>query len=162
MAGKKALFLFLGLLLPILVFLFLKMFGKNEFDVPLLYDKGVQAKPAGCDFNYPTPYVLADSVVGEITTSKAPLILVNFSAPSASLNHIAGSFKDEVTLINEGEIKLSPQRLNFIKRCVLLTEISQVIVLIDDKKRIRGYYDPTDRDELDRLEAEMNIILKKY
>ena len=38
---KKALFLFLLLLLPILVFLFLKGFGRNEFTIPVYYEQGV-------------------------------------------------------------------------------------------------------------------------
>jgi hypothetical protein len=44
----------------------------------------------------------------------------------------------------------------------LLSQSPNNIVLIDEQKRIRGHYDGTDRDELDRLEAEINIILKKY
>jgi len=34
--------------------------------------------------------------------------------------------------------------------------------LIDDQKRIRGYYKIGFRDEMDRLEVELKILLKKY
>ena len=63
MRGKKALFLFLALALPICIFVFLKMFGRNEFDVPLLYDKGVLQKPAECNVVYNEPYTIADSIM---------------------------------------------------------------------------------------------------
>lgn len=38
---KKAIFLFLLLLLPILIFLFLKGFGRNEFTIPVYYETGL-------------------------------------------------------------------------------------------------------------------------
>lgn len=38
---KKAIFLFLLILLPIITFLFLKGFGRNEFTIPVYYEKGV-------------------------------------------------------------------------------------------------------------------------
>lgn len=38
---KKAIFLFLLLLLPILIFLFLKGFGRNEFSIPVYYETGL-------------------------------------------------------------------------------------------------------------------------
>jgi protein SCO1 len=37
----KGIYLFLLILLPVLIFLFLKGFGKNQFDIPVLYPNGV-------------------------------------------------------------------------------------------------------------------------
>jgi len=34
--------------------------------------------------------------------------------------------------------------------------------LLDDQRRIRGYYDPQSREEVDRLIVELKILLKKY
>lgn len=39
---------------------------------------------------------------------------------------------------------------------------SEKIILVDGQKRIRGYYDGTDRGEIDRLITEINILLGKY
>jgi hypothetical protein len=36
------------------------------------------------------------------------------------------------------------------------------VVLVDNKKRIRGYYAIGSREETDRLIVEMEILLKKY
>ena len=38
---KKYLFLLLTLALPVSIFLFLKIFGSNEFEVPVLFEKGI-------------------------------------------------------------------------------------------------------------------------
>jgi hypothetical protein len=163
MAGKKALFLFLGLVLPLLVFVFLKMFGKNEFEVPLLYEQGVEKKPLGCDITYTSPYRVADTIAAQLSEERtASLLLINFADPSVRLRAIVRSFGNDVKLVNDDEIKLSADQLNFIKKCVLLIENPNTLVMIDRENRIRGYYDGTDRDDLDRLEAEVNIILKKY
>jgi hypothetical protein len=36
------------------------------------------------------------------------------------------------------------------------------VTIVDNQNRIRGYYDATDRDEVDRLIVEIKIILKQY
>lgn len=38
---KKSVFLFLLIALPVLIFLFLKFFGRNEFTIPIYYEKGL-------------------------------------------------------------------------------------------------------------------------
>lgn len=39
--GKKGVFLFLLIALPVLIFLFLKFFGRNEFTIPVYYEEGI-------------------------------------------------------------------------------------------------------------------------
>lgn len=38
---KKTIFLILTLAIPVSIFLFLKIFGNNEFEVPVLFEKGI-------------------------------------------------------------------------------------------------------------------------
>jgi hypothetical protein len=52
--------------------------------------------------------------------------------------------------------------LNELLSCALLLKSPWKVVLIDDQRRIRGYYDPEDRDEMDRLIVELKILLKQY
>lgn len=69
------------------------------------------------------------------------------------------------------DIKLSASRdelIHFLKcELILLDAIqngeirSSRIVLIDDKRRIRGYYEKNDFEEIDRLMLEIKIILKE-
>src|SRR5882672_9775545 len=66
MIKKKVIFLFLALLLPIAVFIFLKSFGKNEFAVQPLFQDSVSV-PIGCSsFSYPVPYVTPDTVLAQV------------------------------------------------------------------------------------------------
>ena len=48
MLNKKTLFLFLALVLPIGIFLFLKFFGRNEFSVEPLYTRVYPEVTEGC------------------------------------------------------------------------------------------------------------------
>jgi hypothetical protein len=163
--NKKFLLLFLGLVLPVLVFIFLKFFGKNEFDVPLPHADGVKQVPGGCDLDYSVPYHVNDSLLRKMQpTATAPLLtLVNFDKETVRLNDIEKKFtRDEVFHVSADKINFGVANLDSIKRCVLLIEEPATIVLIDNDRNIRGYYNGNDRDELDRLEAEITIILKKY
>jgi hypothetical protein len=49
-----------------------------------------------------------------------------------------------------------------LKDCVFFLKEPYNSVLIDDQKRIRGYYKLGDRAEMDRLEVELKILLKEY
>jgi hypothetical protein len=159
MNGKKIVLLFVGLALPILVFVFLKVFGRNEFNVPLIYENGVKKIPEGCDFYYGTPYLLNDSLPQALGYPSDKLVVINFDKPSKKLKDLIGDFAPDVVLI------ANPKNQNgedsTLVKCALLLHAPETIVLIDQQKQIRGYY-TTERDELDRLEAELKIILKKY
>jgi hypothetical protein len=156
MGGKKVLFLFLGLGMPILVFLFLKIFGRNEFEVPL----PVLQPPSACQIDNPESYVVSDSVIAALTNEPFDLLIINFGGDSKKLDRIAESFSLEV--VKTDSSSLPRPDVEAIKTCSLFLQAPNTLVLIDKLKRIRGYYDGTDRDELDRLEAEIQIILKRY
>jgi hypothetical protein len=165
MNGKKIVFLFLALLLPVCVFIFLKFFGRNEFNVPLLYEAGVTEKAAECsNVHYGTPYILPDSIFRLINPKETSLVIVNASETnervSAKLKEIEMQFEaDHVTI---QPVSMLKAQAGYIQTCILLLQQPNTIALIDDKKQIRGHYDGNDRDELDRLEAEIKILLKKY
>lgn len=160
MQGKKILFLFLALLLPVSIFVFLKLFGKNEFDVPAFYQDKAPIAKSGCDYRYGVPYHVADSLLlameGEY---KKKLYLVHFSDLTPRL-------KDE---IDNTEVSTLPARqlvresdVEKLKSCNLIATQNQDLVLVDGEGKIRGYYDSGDREEIDRLLLEVEIILKKY
>jgi hypothetical protein len=162
--GKKIVFLFLALLLPVCIFLFLKIFGKNEFDVAPLYEAGVPDAPASCNLSYASPYLLSDSAMRSIREgSKAPLVIVNFSGSGSVLQRVYEEVNEtEVRVVQPADLALNEPALRLFKSCVLLLKDPYDIVLIDDQKRIRGYYAGNNREEIDRLLIELSIILKKY
>jgi hypothetical protein len=165
MKGKKILFLFLALLLPICIFLFLKIFGKNEFDVPPLHQQGAAPSPQHCRVSYTVPYTLPDSVMTLISTpaAKATLFIVNFSGSESVLDRVREeNGEGEVQIISPQALATDPVTLRYLKNCILLLPEPHDLVLVDSQKRIRGYYTSADREEIDRLLVEVNIILKKY
>jgi hypothetical protein len=156
--GKKSLLLFIGLVLPILVFLFLKMFGKNQFDVP--YPELL--KSDDCRLTYSDPYVVPDSVIDDLTNRSFELLLVNFGVSSKKLERIVSKYAVSGVSVDQGSDSSLSQNLAFMKRCIFRLSEPNTLVLLDSRRHIRGIYDGTDRDELDRLEAEIIILLKKY
>ncbi len=160
MTIKKVLILIVALLLPVLIFLFLKIFGKNEFEVKPLHQQDV-VSPAGCDFAYASPYVVADSVMRRIRDhGSAELYLLTFSTDESISDAVTSEVGD-----NEIRILAASERFNdleFVRKCVLLAPSATDLVLVDDRGQIRGYYESTDLDEVDRLVVESKIILKQY
>jgi hypothetical protein len=163
MAGKKFILLFLGLLLPVVVFIFLKMFGHNEFEVPLMHKDGVAKVPTDCNFEYSKPYVIHDSLASALFQTNSNLILINFASDNKRVEQALEKFESGEIGIIDGEKTFSTMsEADVIKRCAMLLEFPYDLVLVDRGRNIRGYYQTGDRDDLDRLKAELTIILKKY
>jgi hypothetical protein len=158
---KKSLFLFLGLLLPVLVFLFLKFFGRNEFDVPLPEREMIQST-SGCRHEYAHPYLVKDSLVLAIAPAKRELRLINFGTNKKTLEQALVDYNSQVSLVNLEKWELSDDQKTYLFNCVLLATNDEDLVLLDNANRIRGYYNSSERDDMDRLEAELNILLKRY
>ncbi len=160
MKGKKVVILFAALLTPVFVFLFLKFFGRNEFNVPLIHEQAVVA-PAGCDFAYAAPYRVPDSLIQRIAgDSRASFFIVNFSRDEGVENRVYNEFgADEVRAVTP--VALSG-KVALIKTCALLVPDDADVVLVDNERRIRGYYTAAGQEEMDRLIVELKILLKDY
>ncbi|HEY0654776.1 MAG TPA: hypothetical protein VGD65_16680 [Chryseosolibacter sp.] len=159
MQGKKALFLFLALLLPIGIFIFLKLFGKNEFDVPAFYqDKGPVVN-ASCPYVYQAPYRVADSVMTKLERQKNALYLIHFAALGPRLKQEVDDPQISSILATDF---FRQDELNVLRNCILLVPAAQDMVVVDNDGKIRGYYNSADREEVDRLLLEFEILLKKY
>lgn len=158
MQGKKAIFLFLALLLPVTVFVFLKLFGKNEFAVPAFYQD--KAPVTECQFEYKAPYQVADSVMRLLHSDvDADLYLLHFSQLSSRMQQEINL--NEVGMVDATRIWDTSQRAH-LRKCILAVPKSEDLILVDKEGKIRGYYLSTDREEVDRLLMELEILLKKY
>ncbi|MBT1705243.1 hypothetical protein [Chryseosolibacter indicus] len=162
MRSKKLIFLFVALLLPVLIFVFLRIFGKNQFEVPLIFEEGVTDVPSECNFEYTSPYVLPDSLVNKLSIAENKLTILTFARETQALRRVVEGLNDDgrITMLNGNALGFKNE--NLVKNCVLLLKSPNDVVLFDGQKQIRGYYDSRDRDELDRLEAELKILLEKY
>lgn len=164
MKGRKIIFLILALLVPGLVFVFLKMFGRNEFQVPVLHQESVPERTKNCDVPYRAPYLVADSIIRTLgLNAEDSLYVFNFDAAQGdALNRVSTEFRDHpVTVVDVTSLEggIEP---DFLRRCVLLMHQDSSAAIIDNRRRIRGYYDPRDRDEVDRMILEIKIMLKQY
>jgi hypothetical protein len=163
MKSTKALFLFLALILPVCIFLFLKFFGKNEFDVKPLFLES----PPPADVNCPTvtvPYVVHDSVWSQVMVENDSLVVIAFNgeADRNSANQV-NRIMEEVSGLPLSFLTLSgSERHLFWKSCVFFLKGPQDMVVVDRRGRIRGQYISTDREDADRLLTEVTIILKRY
>ncbi|CAN5574120.1 hypothetical protein BH10BAC4_BH10BAC4_16940 [soil metagenome] len=173
---KKPFLLFLALLLPALIFVFLKFAGKNEFTVPVFHEHGV-ALPGGCSplidslrdtesLTLGGPYTLGLAVMNGLGTIREANVIV-FPAAKLDVDKLSVAIDDEIGIaqvsFSRGE-KLSSESLGIdqLKKCIFFVNEPSQSVLIDKEGRIRGYYDLTKRDEVDRLRVELKIILKRY
>lgn len=183
---KKSIFLFLALVLPVLIYLFLKGFGKNEFEVTPLFQDSVQVSSGCKGLDYSIPYVISDTVYSQLgsTVNSVNMVVVKdslFNQNEESTIQLTRVFKEfaqnELNLLfieqnGENETKsakggfkswvVSDSEYKKIKECVFLLDELNNAVLIDSRKRIVGQYDLTSREDTDRLILELRILLKKY
>jgi hypothetical protein len=158
----KWLYLFLGLLFPLLISLFLRYFGKNEFNIPVYYEEGVDSVGAECPFVYAKPYTLPDSVFSKSNNAKHFVMLITLDSGNEARKNFE-RLRTEVGIPEYKFVVLKPGHLNDqLISCVLLLKKPWTTVLIDEQKRIRGYYAPSTLEEGDRLIVEMKILLKRY
>ena len=162
--NKKVVFLLLALIVPVLVFSFLKFFGKNEFVVEPLFQTKESKLPDGCQIKI--PYVIPDSTYSFLRQgheNDSLLIILyephckDLNASETQLSRLQESFPFVIGL---GLTRISASA--GLSACNLVLKSSLDLVLVDAKRRIRGQYNSNDRDEIDRLMTELDIILKRY
>ena len=178
----KLLVLILALALPVGIFLFLKFFGKNEFEVkPLFTDVFPSNLPSDCGFQLAIPYVIPDTILSRLAwNSSDSLTLFSFNPEIAKplyLDRLLLNNKPHllrVVLIQGSTMKpveegkgiksavLADPVLAYSKNCFLFINEPNDLILVDQKGRIRGYYQLSNREEFDRLIMEISIILKQY
>ena len=161
---KKLIFLTLALLLPVAIFIFLKIFGRNEFNVPLMHQEGHIDRPDNCDFTYSSPYTVPDSLMDLLDLKTADSLYVFYFDPSitAAMRRVATETRRFPVQVIDPVSFPRGTDLRIIEECILIIQPPASIALLDARNRIRGYYDGSDRDEVDRLLVEIKIILKQY
>lgn len=156
----KYLVLVLAFILPALVFLFLKKFGKNEFEVAPLYRDALPARAAGCPPVEQAPYRIPLTVLRSLGWSESVhLTLFSFGADDRQLNRITGAFgRDEINVV---KVTIAHDSLGMWSGCYLFNTEQKPLLLVDQERQIRGHYFNT-REDVDRLLTEATIILRKY
>lgn len=152
----------LAFVLPGLIFIFLKIFGNNQFDIPVYYKDGLNDAPTECHRSSKGQYYLSDSVLNKVKWTKGAVLWISGLTSDEKKELIRGLESGKpvgLQLINLDS--LGGGGWENVKACDLLMKKPWNAVLTDDQKRIRGYYSLSSREELDRLEIELEILLKK-
>ncbi len=196
--GFKISILFVTIALPVAIFLFLKIFGENRFDIPIYYQEEITDIDTDCD-TISFPYLLPpfetftpDSLILpkiELADINLFSILPNEKAIRETLNQIERlkatfSYKSQVKffLLQTGDTKLPALEkyenildhegvFNFVKCGLFVPAYLNIndetkhfatgyAVLVDKDRRIRGYYVISDREEVDRVISEIDILIK--
>lgn len=174
--ARKFLIVGIVLILPAIIFSFLKLFGENRFDVEILHTEGLNV--VGCESNgMPHQVPAIDSLA--LTVNELKVVYIDFEKLTKdrineirrlSQNHPQVEFsliimENENLHIAEEYIQenwtistIKNQDLEELNRCGFGNIDSQDLILVDADRHVRGYYDFSDRRELDRLEGELKIL----
>lgn len=174
---KKSILLFLALLLPVSIFLFLHFFGKNEFEIPVYYQGHSDDFPAICNIDYQFPYKVNDSsiqfsgtVVIFFASGLSEEVLRESIFQLGRLDDAFGTRSPQlIILIKEtdqfaqlaGAITFDSSLYSLEQKCIFLAGTNP-LVLVDSDKQIRGLYPGTSLKEVDRLILELKILFKDY
>ncbi|MBX2967137.1 MAG: hypothetical protein KF845_13405 [Cyclobacteriaceae bacterium] len=165
MKGIKLILLLLALALPVLIFVFLKFFGKNEFTVEPLFAEGAPVV-AGCPEFPQGQYYIPAEILNRFGWSLADSLTVIFTADTKTERL---TFSDRLhEEFSEHEVRiLKPEgipadSLQQLRTCYFFLNKPYDLLLVDNQQRIRGQYHAASREEVDRLLVEAKIILKKY
>jgi hypothetical protein len=162
--SKKSIYLLLALILPIGVFIFLRLFGKNEFTIPIYYEHGVTDIQPSCSYTYQVPYTIPDSIMQQIEGAADNSVVLLVADTSSVVDVGLKRLQEEFESTDFQIVYPSGEHASWDHwyACFFFLKRPWSAVLIDSEKRIRGYYAPNSREEVDRLIVEMKILLKKY
>lgn len=161
---RKGIFLFVALLLPVGVFIFLKFFGRNEFEVPLLYQHELPPNAAQYGITK-LPYTVGQDVLDSMRIPAGDsIVLVLFGDISpekaVQIKRVEAEFGLPVYWYTVSDTAESLRRS--WKQTVFFLDSNQDLAIVDTKGRIRGQYQLSKRDDVDRLITELTIIFKQY
>ena len=158
--NKKVFILSFSLLLPLIIYLFLRVFGENKYEVPVIENS--------CDLTFGKLQVV------ELNESKLKLIDIRSGENNILIdNYIKKILNNKnifvITLSHENRYQgwthynVEKSLLEAFYNCNNLEgELSPFIVLLDKQNVIRGVYDPSNSEEIDRLNVEIDILGLSY
>lgn len=160
------------LAIPLGIFIFLRMFGENRFDIPVYHQQGVET-PFG-DCLYPSgQFTVPDTLIssrpglhvfysstGKLTVNELNNQLLRLSSLFEGAMPKVSIFAMDTLKVSHGEVViLEPKPINILMNCGFATDIFNQYILVDEQGRIRGYFGST-LDEMDRLVVETKILIE--
>ena len=151
---RKGFILLFSLLFPVIVFLFLKFFGQNEYELSiynsscsdlienLLKDPNNNIKLL--DVRLRDDNLLIDNYINKLDISNEIKVI---------------TLSDQPRNLEWMSIKVDNLLIKNLTKCVENVVFDKsFILLIDTKNNVRGYFYSTDRGEIERLDVEIDIL----
>ena len=157
---KKVFILSFSLFLPLIIYLFLRVFGENKYEVPVIENS--------CDL------IISSLQVKELSESKLKLIDIRSGENNILIDNYINKILNSnnifvITLSNENRYQnwmyynVKKSFLESFYQCNNLEgELSPFIVLLDKQNVTRGIYDPSKSEDIDRLNVEIDILRLSY
>ena len=153
------------LLLQVLVFLFLKQFGSNQFELPVYYEAGnpitgcasiKQPHQPGEEFLSLYDLQGITLVSAKTGTNKFEYDLVNALTKYPEVNLVSLQLD---TLDQQTQLRILNCELIMGKDKEVFEPAMNKYVLLDTKHHIRGYFYLDELLEIERLDMELDILL---
>ena len=157
---KKVFILSFSLFLPLIIYLFLRVFGENKYEVPVIENS--------CDL------IISSLQVKELSESKLKLIDIRSGENNILIDNYINKILNSnnifvITLSNENRYQnwmyynVKKSFLESFYQCNNLEgDLSPFIVLLDKQNVTRGLYDPSKSEDIDRLNVEIDILRLSY
>jgi len=158
---KKGFILLFSLLFPIIVFLFLKFYGQNEYELSV--------------YNSSCSEIIDEYIINDFNRKNNIRIVDIRMADNDILvdNYINKlEINDQIEVITLSNKLRNLNWLNIVVDKVLIERLSECIqneyldksfiLLLDKQNRVRGHFYSADRKEIERLDVEIDILLLEY
>ena len=158
---KKGFILLFSLLFPIIVFLFLKFYGQNEYELSV--------------YNSSCSEIIDEYIINDFNRKNNIRIVDIRMADNDILvdNYINKlEINDQIEVITLSNKLRNLNWLNLVVDKVLIERLSECIqneyldksfiLLLDKQNRLRGHFYSADRKEIERLDVEIDILLLEY
>ena len=158
---KKGFILLFSLLFPIIVFLFLKFYGQNEYELSV--------------YNSSCSEIIDEYIIKDFN-SKNNIRIVDVRMTDNDIlvdNYINKlEINDEIEVITLSNKLRTLNWLNIVVERGLIERLSgcidneyfdkSFVLLLDKQNRVRGHFYSADRKDIERLDVEIDILLLQY
>lgn len=154
---RKGFVLLFALLFPVIIFLFLKFFGENEYELSVY--------SSSCSN-------LIENLFSEsnINSNNIKILDVRVSDDNLLIDNYINKLdiSDEIKVITLSDQSRNLKWLNIKVDSLLIKNLTtcienivfdkSFILLLDNKNNVRGYFSSSDRREIERLDVEIDIL----
>lgn len=151
---RKGFILLFALLFPVIVFLFLKFFGQNEYELSIYNSscsdliENLLKEPNNniklLDVRLRDDNLLIDNYINKLDISNEIKVI---------------TLSDQPRNLEWMSIRVDNLLIKNLTKCVENVVFDKsFILLIDTKNNVRGYFYSTDREEIERLDVEIDIL----